>query len=172
MDRNLVQARSLWSHSLFLAAGLLAWANLGNAVGATAETAGTYTWHAELVHFDQSAGTITVKSRFVSNADLDALSDLSEGDRAMLTWSGISWAAGIRRITRETQTEVDRMTMPVEFVAVDDDGQYLSFRVPIPREDVPKIAALQPGEWVTATSPYAPSGWEETVASMRAFTDV
>ena len=172
MNREEVRTRNIWSHSLFFAVGLLTWAGMHSAVGATAETEGTYTWHAELVAFDEAAGTVTVKSHLVSNADIEAATGLAEGDRAVLTWSGISWAAGVRRISPESETQLDRMTMPVEFVATDDAGQYVTFRVPIPRQDVPKIAALEVGQWVTAISPHQPSGWDETVTAIRAYTDV
>lgn len=167
-------ARSLWSHSLFLAVGLTVWPGASHAAEVAANTGATYTWHAELVAFDEAAGTITVKSRLVSNADADALSDLSKGDRATLTWSGISWATDIRSIARGIDSEHDRMTLPVEFVASEnsDSGRYITFEVPIPSESAPKIAMLEPGDWVTATSPLYPSGADATVAAIRAFTDV
>lgn len=170
MIHDLEQARKLWKHSLFVAVGLATWAGAPNAAGATAEDA--YTWSAELVDFDEASRIVTVKARVVNHEGIEGLSDFSGGDRVMLTWSGIFTASGIRAITPGTESEFDRFTMPVEFVAAEMDGQYVTFRLPIPGEDTAKIAALTPGTWVTATTPHQPSGWAEAVTGIRAFTDV
>jgi hypothetical protein len=135
-------------------------------------TLATYTWSAELVTFDQEARTVTVKSRFVENPESASLSTLHEGDHAMLTWSGLSTAAGVRAIERGNTSRFDRMTMPVEFVSSEPNGRYISFKVPIPAHDSDKIAKLSPGDWVTATSPLSAKNLTEAVASIRPYTDV
>lgn len=171
MSRDLERTRNICCHALFMAVGLLAWSGTNNAAELGTNAADeTYTWHAELVEFDESTQTVTVKSRVVDKAGIDSLSDLSDGDRVVLTWSGLSWATGIRSIAPHTDNE--RMTLPVEFVASVMDGQYVEFRVPVPSDNAAKIASLTPGQWVTATSPHRPSDWEHAISSIRAFTEV
>jgi hypothetical protein len=128
----------------------------------------TYTWSAELVAFYKGANTITAKSRLVSDApDVEGL---KPGDSAMLTWSGISTAAGVRAIERGTKSSYDHMSMPVEFVA--EEGRYVSFKVPIPASDAAALGKVMPGNYITATSPQHPKSAKEAVTSIRPYTDV
>src|SRR5690606_40538130 len=59
-------------------------------LSADASQTETYTWSAELIQFDESSNTATVKARIVGQRDDVATGSLSEGDAAMLTWSGIT----------------------------------------------------------------------------------
>jgi hypothetical protein len=138
---------------------------------ATAQT-DTYTWSAELVAFDKASNTVTVKSRIVEHADAVDLDTLKAGDRAMLTWSGLTLAAGVRALERGTESSFDRMTMPVEYVASELDGRYVVFKVPIPADGAAAIEELQPGAWVTATSPYQASNAAEAVRAIRPYSRV
>jgi hypothetical protein len=131
-----------------------------------------YTWSAELVAFDPPTNTATVKSTVVNDATMADLSKFTKGDQVVLTWSGaVSYASGVRSIERGTTTK-ERFTMPVEFVSAEEDGRYVTFRVSVPAEHAAKIKALEPGQWVTATSPHAPTGSTEVVSSIRSYTDV
>lgn len=152
-----------------LGAGLLAIAGAG-AYAAGEQQPSTYTWSAELVAFDRAANTVTVKARMVETADTEL--DLDAGDEAVLTWSGISTAAGIRAIEPGDDSSYDRMTLPIEYVSSELDGRYVSFKVPVPAADAAKIAALSPGQWVTATSPHQPQDATEAVSSIRPYNDV
>jgi hypothetical protein len=64
------------------------------------------------------------------------------------------------------------LTLPIEFVSAGDDEQYVRFKVAVPSDDVAKIAGLQPGAWVTATSPRRATRFEEAVADLRPYNDV
>lgn len=132
----------------------------------------TYTWSAELVDFDEAARTVTVRGRVEYHAEIGDLPDFDEGDHVMLTWSGIRSAAGIRTVTRGTEAPFDRFMLTVEFVSVHGDGAYIDFRVPIPEDDVARIEAVPPGEWVTATSPHHSTRWEDAVIDIRGYNDV
>jgi hypothetical protein len=155
--------RRLAGGLLAMAAALPAWA--GDAAN------DTYTWSAELVEVDERARTATVESRLVGNAAVD-FAALDEGDRVTLTWSGINTAAGVRRIVDGAAPEDDLLTLPIEFVSAGDDEQYVRFKVAVPSDDVAKIAGLQPGAWVTATSPRRATRFEEAVADLRPYNDV
>lgn len=140
---------------------------------ASAEQAGeTYTWSAELVAFDAASNTITVKAMLVSNPEATDLAALHAGDRATLTWSGLSTAAGVRSLQRGSSSGFDRLTMPVEYVGSELDGRYVSFKVPIPAKDNAAIAKLQPGAYVTATSPLRAKTPAEAVISIKPYGDV
>jgi hypothetical protein len=138
------------------------------AAGAADES---YTWSAELVSVDGAARTVTVQSRLVSNAEVE-LDSLDSGDRVTLTWSGINTAAGVRRIVDGQAPEDDRLTLPIEFVSAEHDGQYVRFKVAVPDDDVSKLASLTPGSWITATSPRRPERFEEAVTDVRPYNDV
>lgn len=131
----------------------------------------TYTWSAELVGVDEAAGTVTVQAPLVADAEVE-LGSLDEGDRLTLTWSGINTAAGIRRIAERTPSADERLTLPIEFVSGQHDNRYVRFKVAVPSDDLAKLAALQPGSWVTATSPRGAARFEEAVADLRPYNDV
>jgi len=153
-----------------IAAGLLAMAAALPVIALGAAN-DSYTWSAELVAVDEQARIVTVQSRLVSNAEVDFAS-LDSGDRVTLTWSGIDTAAGVRRIVKGAAPEDDRLTLPIEFVSAEHDNRYVRFKVQIPSDDVAKLAALEPGQWITATSPRRGARFEEAVADVRPYTDV
>lgn len=153
----------------FIVAGLLAMAAVNPATADTAND--TYTWSAELVSLDRNAGTVVVQASVVGDAAVD-FDRLDRGDRVTLTWSGISTAAGVRRVTDGPAPEADWLTLPVEFVSTELEGRYLRFAVPVPSDDVAKLASLSPGQWITATSPRRAASREEAVADMRPYNDV
>jgi hypothetical protein len=150
--------------------GLLA---IAAALPAAAGDSGTdtYTWSAELVAVDEPARTITVQSRLVSDAEVD-FDSLDSGDRVTLTWSGINIAAGVRRIVDGAAPAADLLTLPIEFVSAQHDNQYVRFKIAVPSDDLAKLASLEPGSWITATSPRRPERFEEAVADVRPYNDV
>jgi hypothetical protein len=151
----------------FVVAGLLTMAAVIPGIGNGAAN-DTYTWSAELVAIDEPARAVTVQTPLVSNAEID-FEALEAGDRVTLTWSGINTAAGVRRIVAGEAPETDRLTLPIEFVSAEHDHRYVRFKVPVPSADV---AALEPGSWITATSPHRPASLEEAVADVRPYNDV
>jgi hypothetical protein len=156
-----------------LGCGLLALVSASGSAATTPQEsdAGAYTWSAELVAFDDATNTATMRSWVVDPADARA-AKLEAGDAAMLTWSGITQAAGVRAIEPGDDSSYDRMTMPVEFVSFDLDGRYVSFKVAVPEADAAAIARLEPGDYVRATSPFVADDGAEAVRSMRPYSDV
>jgi hypothetical protein len=134
-------------------------------------TTETYTWSAELVALDQGNSTVTVRSRLVENPDAANFSALRPGETVTLTWTGLSTAAGVRAIERGASSN-ERMTMPVEYVSNELDGHYVTFKVPIPMNDVARLTKLKPGDYVTATAPLRARDAKEAVISIRPYTDV
>lgn len=171
MESRNISTPQAWRSLLLTAMGSLTFltAPLLEAAGPAHDS---YTWSAELVDFDAAARTITVKSLVVGHADRSRLAALERGERAMLTWSGVFSASGVRSITPGAHSDHDRFTMPVEFVATEMDGQYVQFSVPIPSAAVPAIESLAPGDWVTATSPHRPTDFTEAVSAIRPYNDV
>jgi hypothetical protein len=169
MKSDLSHPAALKEHR-FAVLGLLA---LAATVPAFAGTDGkeTYTWSAELVEVDEPGRTVTVQSRLVGDADVD-FDGFDEGDRLTLSWSGINIAAGVRRIVAGRAPSEDTLTLPMEFVSAEHDRQYVRFKVPVPSDDLSKIASLQPGSWVTATSPRRAAHFEEAVDDLRPYNDV
>jgi len=148
----------------------LASASVAAADTAPASEEPTYVWSAELVAFDKATDTVTVKARLVSEAP--RVAGLKAGDAAVLAWSGVSTAAGVRAVERGTKSRYDHMTLPVEYVSSEENGRVVSFKVPIPPKDAAAIERLQPGQYVTATSAQQPKSAKEAVAAIRPYTDV
>lgn len=136
----------------------------------SAKAGETYTWSAALVAFDAASNTVTVRAPLVSNPERTNLSALHAGDRAVLTWSGLWTAAGVRAIERGNTSSFDRMTMPIEFVSSGLDGRYVSFKVPIPANDAAAIGKLSPGVYITATSPLRAKSAADAVTSIRPYS--
>lgn len=173
MIAHISDTRNFWKPSLIIV-GLLALASPQGAASSASDgdMPDTYTWSAELVALDESANTVTVKSRMVSHAEIEDVSVFSEGDQIMLTWSGAhSSASGVRNLRRGTDAQDEAFTMPVEFVSSERDGQYVIFKVPAPSSDMDRIKTLTPGVWVTATSPQQPSGEAATIEQIRPYSD-
>ena len=164
------QSLSLRRQHGLIASGLLALA-AALPVAAGGDANETYTWSAELIDVDQPAGTVTVQSRLVGNAEVD-FHALDKGARATLTWSGINIAAGVRRIAEGRAPDADLLTLPIEFVSAEHDNQYVRFKVAAPSDDLSKVASLPAGSWITATSPRRAKRFEEAVAELRPYNDV
>jgi hypothetical protein len=162
-----------------LAFGVLALVGASTAVGqsdkshpeSSDQAEAIYAWSAELVAFDEASNMVTVRAMLVSNPEETDLSALRAGDRAVLTWSGLSTAAGVRAVQRGTTSSFDRMTMPIEYVSSEHDGRYVSFKVPIPAKDAGAIAKLSPGAYVTATSPLRAKSPTDAVSAIRPYSD-
>ena len=165
-DLNLISS----TQRRFHIAGLLAMA-AALPVLADSATDNTYEWSAELIAVDEPASTVTVQSPLVSNPEVD-FGSLESGERVMLTWSGINTAAGVRRIVDGSAPEADELTLPSEFVSAEHDDRYVRFKVRVPNDDIAKLAELEPGTWITATSPRRAQHWDEAVGDARPYTDV
>jgi len=138
-------------------------------VGTSSE--GAYEWSAQMVDFDEAAGTLTAKARVEGYAQIEGLDGFAEGERLTLVWTGRSWAAGIRDIGPSPEIPEGALSLPIEFVA--STGDYVTFRVPVPANSVERIGELQPGDRITAHSPRGQTPpWESAVISMRHYNDV
>ncbi len=132
-----------------------------------------FTWSAELLSFDASSNTVTLKSYLDTRVDRAALESLSEGDVVTIGWTGLNWGAGIAGVTKGSAAELDtHLRMPAEFVRTEMDGRYLVYRVPVPEDAKARLEALDPGSWVTATSPRDAAALDEAVTAIRAYNDV
>ena len=61
---------------------------------------------------------------------------------------------------------------PKPLESVSFEGRYLTFRMPIQADSVNAITTLEPGQWVTATSPHAARDRNAVVTDIRGLTDV
>jgi hypothetical protein len=132
----------------------------------------TYDWSAELIAFDDAAHTMTVRARIEDYASIPNLDEFSEGDRLTLVWTGRSWAAGVRDLGTNPETAPEALTLPVEFVGTENDGRYVSFRVPVPADSLARVRELMIGDRVTGVSPRGDAEWSSGVVSVRHYNDV
>jgi hypothetical protein len=131
--------------------------------------ADTYSWSAELVAVDEAARRVTLKVPVLDVEPVE-LSKFAAGDSVTLLLSGLyDYAFGIRRVAAGRAFEEERFAMPVEFVASETDGRYVSFAVTLPAGGIEPIKGLNPGEWVTVTSPVAPEGRLTRLEAIRPY---
>jgi hypothetical protein len=149
---------------------------IGSAVSAANgqawEADDTYTWTAYLVDYNSANQTATLKARVEGYADIENLDAFAEGDRLTLTWTGRQWAAGIRDLERDAELSAELLTLPVEFVASERDGEYIHFRVPVPEEAVAVVSEFEAGTPLTGTSPRMADDWDSGVVALRHYNDV
>ena len=135
-------------------------------------TSEVYSWSGELVAFDASARTISVKSRVVGEQALSELPHFKPADRIVLTWSGFdTYADAILRAVRYDAAKKwnEPFMFPVEFVAYESPRQYVTFKFQVPAGSVDAIQSLKPGEWVTATAKHRPSSETEVITAVNAY---
>lgn len=131
-----------------------------------------YEWSAELVSFDEATNTAVLRARVESYITIDALESFSEGDRLILTWTGRSWAGGIRSLAKDPELTPETLSLPVEFVSTERDGKYIDFRIPIPESAVEAISDMEAGTRVTGISPRMATDWHSGVSSLRHYNDI
>jgi hypothetical protein len=145
------------------------------AVGAQAlqPTSETYSWSGELVGFNETDRTLTVKSRVVGTQALAELERFKPGDRIVLTWSGFdTFADAIKEAVRYDAGKKwsEPFTFPVEFVAYEAPRQYVTFKFQVPAGSAQALKALKPGEWVTAISRHRPAAESEVITAVNAYS--
>jgi hypothetical protein len=90
----------------------------------------------------------------------------------MLTWSGFFDSAdAVNNVAHYDATKKadEKFTFPVEFVSYDAQRKYITFKAPIPADQVAKIQSLKPGEWVTATSPHGKASGMQPIVKIRPY---
>ena len=131
-----------------------------------------YEWSATLISFDKASSTAVLQARIESYVTIDGLEEFSDGDRLILTWTGRSWAAGVRGLAPDPELTPDTLSLPVEFVSTERDGRYVNFRISVPANAVETLAAMEAGTRVTGTSPRMATDWKTGVSSLRHYNDV
>jgi hypothetical protein len=132
----------------------------------------TYTWNGELVSFDTTAKTITVKARVAYQQAISDLRHFKGGDRVWIVWSGIHDSSdAVRQVRRaETGRKIDEsLVLPAELVSTEAPNQYLTIRVKVPESGLTAIKTVKSGEWVTVTSRHQPSTEDDAVVSVRPY---
>ena len=143
-----------------------------SATAARAAAAENYEWSAKLVAFDAAAGTAVLQERVETHADIAGLDGFTDGEPLTLVWTGRSWAAGIRDLAREPELAPGALTLPVEFVSSERDGEYINFRIKVPASAIEKLAAMEPGVRVRGESPRSGASFDDAVISLRHYNDV
>jgi hypothetical protein len=136
-------------------------------------TSETYSWSGELVAFDASTRTITVKSRVVGEQALEEMARFKPGDKIVLRWSGFdTYADAISRASRyDAATKwSEPFAFPVEFVAYETPRQYVTFKFQVPVTSVDNVRSVKPGEWVTAIARHRPANEAEAITAVNAYT--
>jgi hypothetical protein len=132
----------------------------------------TFTWNGELVSFDTTAKSMTVKSRVAYQEAISELKHFKPGDRVWIVWSGIHDSSdAVRQVRRyDTSRKIDEtLLLPAELVSTEAPNQYITIRVQLPESALSTIKTVKPGEWVTVTSRHRPSTDEEAVIAVRPY---
>ena len=141
--------------------------------GSRAVAAGTYRWHGELVALDETTRSLTVRARVAAAEGLTSVAGAQPGDPIVITWSGFEDRANdIRSIAPEDGSGLwgnDGFLLRAQFVAVDAESSYVTFRATIPENSVAAVRMLAPGDWATVTSPHWPTAGVGAVVSVDAY---
>ena len=152
---------------------LVVGASVAQAQQATAPASATnYTWHAELVSFDQNGKTVTLKTMVVATDAANQIKTFKAGDRVLLQWSGFDTSAsGIRGFMKYDAAAAGKepFLLPVEVATPSVDNSYVTFKLRVPDSAATTLQALKPGEWVTITSKHRPSSDADAVTAVRPY---
>ena len=151
---------------------LAAAASALNVSSSHAAAAETYEWSATLVLFEPASGTAVLQERVEGHANIDGLDGFADGDRLTLVWTGRTWASGIRDLAREPEVMPGQLSLPVEFVSSERDGEYINFRIKVPADSIDRLAAMEPGTRVTGESPRGGAAFDDAVITLRHYNDV
>ncbi len=138
-----------------------------------ASVADNYQWSGELVSFDDSVKTATIKARLVDREAVAELQRLKAGDRANLLWSGYdTYADAIRRVMAYSADRKgdERFLLPAELVSTEAPNQFVTFRLRVPDSQAAPLKFVEPGEWVTVTSSHRASRDAAAVVSIRPYS--
>ncbi len=134
---------------------------------------GTYRWDGELVSLDEAAGTVTVKSRVVSEPGLSAVADAKAGEAIVITWSGYDTrASGIRSAMPDDGSGLwgsNRFLLRATFVEADAAGRTLTFEARVPPASLDAVRSLTRGSWASVRSPHHPADAEAAMLSVEAY---
>ena len=157
-------------------AAVAAVVTIGASVLAVAQSAqkqsDTFTWSGELVSFDATAKSMTVKSRVAYQEAISELKQFKAGDRIWVVWSGNhDYSDAVRQVRRaETgRTIDDPLVLPAELVSTEAPNQYITIRVKLPESALAAITTVKPGVWVTVTSRHRPSTDADAVVAVRPY---
>lgn len=145
---------------------------VAGAVEANANDSEPYEWSADLVSFDDATNTAVFRENVTTFANIEAIDRFNDGDRAILVWGGRLWASGIRSFGQDPELTPDTLSLPVEFVSADSNGNYIDFRVSIPESATEVLSEIEPGMRVTGTTPRMATDWQNSIISLRHYNDV
>ena len=155
--------------ALLLASAVVTTAQQANTTPANATT---YAWHAELVSFDQTAKTITVKTQVVAPTAAAELKNFKAGDRVLLHWSGFDTSAnGVRGVMKydASQSAKEPFLLPVELVTPMPQNDYITIKLRAPDSATAALKAVKAGEWITITSKHRPAGDADQIVGIRPY---
>ncbi len=170
MTRTRGRVPTAWSplQALARCAGLVLCLVALQGVAAAEPDTTAYQWHGELVSLDD--GAMVVRARIVSSEGLADLQLLQHGEAIVVNWSGFGDRAnGIRFVTPEYPDTDDRFHLAAEFVEADLATSYLTFKVRTSDDSLDALRDVEPGTWVTVTSPHKTMVKGHSVLAIDAF---
>ena len=159
-----------WTRIAALATTLTAGVPVLAAAQSSLTKSETYTWNGEFVSHDETAMTMTVKSRVAYPEAIAELKHFKAGDRVWIVWSGAQDSSdAVRQVRRfESGRTIDEnLVLPAELVSTEAPHSYITIRVKARESALAAVKAVKPGEWVTVTSRHRPASDTEAVVAVR-----
>ena len=148
-------------------------AHVALAQGAQSGAKRTYVWFAELVSFDTSAKTMTVKGA-VNEAVAKYIDRFKPGQHIVLVWTADNAkpeSGPVRYIESYEAmkgSNVDQgYILPAEFVSADAAARTITFRATVPAAAVQTLTAIQPGRSIASTTPMSQPSETAVIASIE-----
>ena len=132
----------------------------------------SYQWSATLVSYDPAAGTAVLREHIEPYPGIRNLDGLVAGERMILIWSGRMWASGVRSLEKNPKLEPESLSLPVEYVGTERDGDYLDFRIAVPGPARELLGSLPAGARISGVSPRMAHEWGTGVISLKPYNQV
>jgi hypothetical protein len=143
-------------------------------VAARVSTSQKYMWSGEVVAYDQKGKTLTVKAPYRKHIDR-YIGEFTRGDKVMLTWGtpGPGETDAIIYVGRYEAKSLSNFgdVLPVEFVSADTTKHEMTFTVAIPSSAFKILRTVQPGGWITATTPFDQPGETAVITAIERSTE-
>jgi hypothetical protein len=131
----------------------------------------TFTWHGELVSFDQGTKALTVRAHVLAETEKE-VGRFKAGDHLLVTWSGADrYAGSVRSLASYTagQTIAQPFSLVAELTSPVVQNGLVTFRLQVPDAETEALNSITPGEWVTMTARQRPASTTQAIVSVEPY---
>jgi hypothetical protein len=132
----------------------------------------TYVWFGELVAFDESSNSATVKAR-IPDYVAKYVDRFKSGDRVLVVWDMIGKKQADRVLAiwkyddvKDPKGANTGYVLPVEFVSADVEQRTVTFKARVSGKTSAALKSAQPGQWLKVTAPMDQPSQDAVITSI------